>query len=1533
MSSPVALATRANDAADNSDLSDTDTRRRVHQQTSKQSADHLPTHHAEDDDYSDHGSEDDRNTPSPSHHDLYDQDDSDLPPLPMSNDSLLHLTNPHSDAYDEREMRRKLMDVESSFMPDLLSTRVPHERTGADDTYLNIKHQPDSDIPPIREQTEHDIAEDDLEDEEEEEEDVASITSAPAIQPSSPAAAAAERSSMRPDPVRRPSENDHDLSTAFTRLTLRSNASKDADQRTLSWNMAQPSSSSARRILSSSSKDAAQGAASQEPEHSFLSTTSASTKPEDVPLPASDKSLFDVASLHSASSRLQTRPSYASQRNPSHLSAISNADTEYSAGDYALQTGGAVPEDHSFGHGRPLSRLPSLGSVVSAMSRDSEPVPPSLNRGNSVLASIRAERALGSLEEEDKISIASDPVTPRPPDMFEFHAPTDTIITRHVQNIQVPDTIAKEYRQQNRPISPDKRPASSSNALTFGNRPGSNLTLKEQNSKIDKLTKENFDLKLKIHFLDQALQNRSEEGVKDMINKNVQFQTDLANERKENQSLRRKIRDLEKRLKQSELDLAEARKAAQEAAGNGHEELEYEILTLSEELDRKTIQIAHLTAENMAKEVDKRKMKEYMTAMNERRGSEHGNVEEESEMWKDLLTTETARREQAEEDIHKLREEVIMLRSEKASEASRGLNTNRMSQIRSQSTESEHIDSRSGAISASSSTLVGQLQHENAELRRDLGAQTSMLTSRNRERERLQQEIEDLKLLHRRVDGGRSMTGDSIFDRSISRQNQYQRSTSRTSGQTQATMSDAERDGYEQREGILRDQNAALRLDFQDMQRQFNEQTELIAELEEAVQISENELDAAVEDLRTVQNQRNEAIQQLETTELELEQAKAEHERLRIEAVSAIEDLEDSLDKTEQGRERIASDLKDREDDFKALQHELHNLNDSLVQLEDDRTSALKRIETLEQELEDATTELDEMEKVWRETAMKNNRLDVQAESLHNEISFLREEQEGDKIKIGDLENSLNAAQEMIQDEKEKMQELEESLVEERRQREIVDNQSKQEVQKMIDDLNDVNTKSRDEVRSIKQTLRQTETETTKYKTRLEELETSLRRVLGDRRSGWLQEIQRMQDDLENTMHDLNEAKTQLAEKDRLLRNRDQLLESSGLESKKLSDMLEKERSLRRKDLHHFEQSQRGNSTNARMMAQHESRALDLETARSQDRRKMMQLEQQYRDQLVERNQLLFTLWTRLSTLCGNEWASHHGSINGELTSIDTISRNLQPFTHNILAAIKTIETLMSNCKAQIRSVEKNLRKDYQILEQNLDVRVKKMEFLERAVKEAQTAIEVQAQESASLRSQQNMNRTSKTSIEEATKLKQEIKILKAEIRFHKTSENKSKEAEAKRDTSNQLTPRASMANSLLRHHSSSAIEVLQAANAAPAANATASRNPNIVIATPPLQPSEQRWIHRLKELERRLKAEREGRLLDRKGARQRLEERDSQLEDLRGMLEREKDRRGSVGSSQQWEEEGGEEEGRSSRLSKVSGVSGRARQRDGSVD
>lgn len=57
--------------------------------------------------------------------------------------------------------------------------------------------------------------------------------------------------------------------------------------------------------------------------------------------------------------------------------------------------------------------------------------------------------------------------------------------------------------------------------------------------------------------------------------------------------------------------------------------------------------------------------------------------------------------------------------------------------------------------------------------------------------------------------------------------------------------------------------------------------------------------------------------------------------------------------------------------------------------------------------------------------------------------------------------------------------------------------------------------------------------------------------------------------------------------------------------------------------------------------------------------------------------------------------------------------------------------------------------------------------------------------------------------------------------------------------------------------------------------------------------PTQQRWIHRLRELETRLKAEREAKLLNRSGARKKLEEGAEENRRLKSELEKENVRAG----------------------------------------
>ncbi|KAK0311675.1 hypothetical protein LTR82_014204 [Friedmanniomyces endolithicus] len=1525
---------------------------------------------------------------------LFDRRDSDLTDLPVDDRGFLDDVRQDApmglegDSMDEGEMRRHFMDVESSFLPEGASGEQGG-RTGVDDTYLELGRPGHTEVMQQglgsprrskwveeqgREQQRGGSSEGEAEtpadayktpasglyedDDEEEggEEDGGHEDIEGEGSPSSPAQAAAHRTHARK------------ISTAsVTRIT--------------------PARATSISVLSDGS-DPQPGTPLVRPtSRGSTIRPGSSDGPEDVSLPRSETpSMLNLNGVHSMSpSRLNVRPSYMSRHasqqssmSTSTMASLSSSGTAVNA-DYALQTGGAMSNSTTtLGQSRgrsELLRLPSFGSVVSYMDRDSDG-PPTMSRGasNSMLTS-RFGGRLDGLEEER-------PETPRA-STFSMQAPTDTVLAQRVESIQVPETIARDFRARNR--SPGRPSSSGGNGIGTQDRRRRTLTLKEQNSKIDKLTKENFDLKLKIHFLDQALQSRSDDGVKELIDKNVQFQTDLANERKESQNLRRKVRELERRVQEQEEGLKEAlkRRTIEEDEQSDDDptlqaEMHEEILYLRQQLDHFENKVTTLREEAMTKELEKRKMAEHMRSMAGNRDEASAGVKETMDMWQDLLNAETGRREQVEEDLRKLREELTSLRIERASPAAHKMMKQR-SRPGTATDESTYTNGVNGAATDSSATLAESLKHENAELRRDLGAQTSMLTSRNRERERLQQEIEDLKLLQRKSDGGRSVTGESIFERSISRA--HQRAPSRASDHTQATqVTEAERDDWDKKEGQLRDQNAELRLKFQELERTHGTHLQYVSALEGDFQEMEQELQEQAEDLQALQRERDEALHAFEDKESEIQKLEQEALGEIDKLTTEIESLEVQLQDAQKRSLKIQTKLENTTDGYKGLQGELREITQSVMNLEDEKQANMRTMQALEQHLAEAEDEIEKWELKCKELDQKSRKLEITQESLHSEINFLREEQEGDKIKIGELEDALNAAQQTIQDEQEKLRELEEAIVDERQQRDVLENQSKEEVQKVLDDLNTEGGRTKDEVRKLRRALSAKEVEASTWKQKLEELEQGFRSALGEpdgTKQSMLAEVERLQRELENTANALDRAKMDAADKDRLLRHRDGLLESTSLESRRLSDLLDKERSHRRHDMEQFEKSSRGQATHMREIAHHQSRVLELETAYSQDKRKMSALEQQFRDQLSERNNLLLALWNRLSTLCGQEWAQAHSQVNGENPSADVIQRNMTPFTKNVLAAVKTIEALIGSFKVRIRGIEKDLWRDYSTIEHNLDIRVRRMDALEAAVLDTQRAI---AEKSAALEAekqqlqQQQQSRpsamrsmSSKSMMknnDELNKLKSEVKTLKAELKFHRQHpspmaqqminnqtnlgpEHARRQSNGAGSVSNigagksAPSPARAMVAQLLRHHSTSAVEQqLQSPGSRggghydggaseegssmrtdlprPSQLQSQQHQP-IVLATPPIQPSEQRWVHRLKELERRLKAEREARLLDRRGARQRLEEGRLENEELRGMLEREKGRResgyfdevGSVAGSERVESRAGTVVGR----------------------
>lgn len=353
--------------------------------------------------------------------------------------------------------------------------------------------------------------------------------------------------------------------------------------------------------------------------------------------------------------RRGNRPKYLNSRQSaqrlSHSSvATSNTDVTATSDttlglDYALQTGGAAPEDgdknqDTKGRSASMARSVSLGSVASGISGYSDE-----NTYEKRNISGATDGGLHTLEEEDDLFLPSNPDSPPPagqtttadsagpttpkPKQSDNNLPTDAAITERVKDVQVPSTFARQFREDlPRAMSPEKQLGTTP---AFG-KSGRNMTLKEQSSTIDRLSKENFDLKVRIHFLNESLNKRSEEGIKEMISENVELKSDKLKIQKDNQGLKRKLRDLEKELKdQSDRESmlnhdpeASDEENHRDAAQN--EEVEF----LRERVETYESEVERLRSEGLAKETEKRRLAEMVKSLNDGRqvGSEVGSREE-----------------------------------------------------------------------------------------------------------------------------------------------------------------------------------------------------------------------------------------------------------------------------------------------------------------------------------------------------------------------------------------------------------------------------------------------------------------------------------------------------------------------------------------------------------------------------------------------------------------------------------------------------------------------------------------------------------------------------------------------------------------------------------------------------------------------------------------------------------------------------------------------------------------------------------------
>lgn len=220
----------------------------------------------------------------------------------------------------------------------------------------------------------------------------------------------------------------------------------------------------------------------------------------------------------------------------------------------------------------------------------------------------------------------------------------------------------------------------------------------------------------------------------------------------------------------------------------------------------------------------------------------------------------------------------------------------------------------------------------------------------------------------------------------------------------------------------------------------------------------------------------------------------------------------------------------------------------------------------------------------------------------------------------------------------------------------------------------------------------------------------------------------------------------------------------------------------------------------------------------------------------------------------------------------------LTGFQKNMLTALKTIESIVAGFKTRCRGVEIDLWKEYQVIENALESRTRRLERLENLVRGGI--------------GEQSGTRT------EIAKLRTENRLLKAELNVTRNESAAAAAAAAAAASGNnnasagsQVMPPTPTTLHRSKTSTTSGTKDTNPTNAMTRTNSTPNV-PQAAVATSSSSSShdsEKRWVLRLRELEKRLKAEREARLLDRSAAKKKVEEARGTTEEYKAELERER--------------------------------------------
>ncbi|GJN94269.1 hypothetical protein Rhopal_007343-T1 [Rhodotorula paludigena] len=793
-----------------------------------------------------------------------------------------------------------------------------------------------------------------------------------------------------------------------------------------------------------------------------------------------------------------------------------------------------------------------------------------------------------------------------------------------------------------------------------GNRPGQraekkggqaqNMTLREQEKVIDELKKDNFSLKLKLHFYEQRLEKMAPSAVEQALRENIQLKVEFQTLRTELKRYKKLLLEGDKAIQhltreRDELQRTRGRVSSDGgAAGARERELEQR---LREQED------ARNQWERKARELhDKYKQL--------KAGGGSGEAEELRHQLDEALDESDQLRRQvtdAHDELDELRGELEHMRHELADQADQS---------------GVSLEGRSR----------GTIRREVERLE-----QLTMLSTRNDEKDSLRVQVEDLKADLQAVE------------------NELELATRAARRARGSQGGEGDREELERELDTHRDRAASLSLELEDVKTQLDakerEIEDLLREIDERDEVHRQDVERVAEEWRD-----------------EVEDAREREAQARQILEEKDADLDELTDKVEVLVRQLAekdAQMQADEEEVEALTHDLEKLGGQIFQLEEEADEKDKHIDELQHELDALGREFEDKQALHEQVVgtlkeklstakSRLSELTIQHESVTTESTFLRSKVEDLALAHAKLEEQLRSNE----GEKRQLQadadEILRALRKEEDEREAIEGElgaARHEAQRARDLVDE---RERD-VGDLQRALNGLERSTRQQGETGVALELELERAKRD--------LARAEEDAERARRDLNDRVSEAREKD---------LRIATLESDKkdlaaqLASQTQTRLSLADK---HEHATKTLRDTQIELTSARE-RLRVVEDQLNTDHRVLSRTENQYRDQLTERNTLLLTVYQAVDRIAGSDKRKAASP-----TDSPKPFSNFPSFHDRLLERLKSVNQLQMSFERRARELESKFVDQVQSLKRQQDNRHKQLDRFEASLK---TATETQRQ-------------------------------------------------------------------------------------------------------------------------------------------------------------------------------------------------------------